>query len=105
MSVLTDKRYVQFDYLSRYSGIPIYYHKDDDKYVAGTDRWISDNTLYSEYIIRRNDTYDLLALRYYNNPTLYWVICAFNRIADPFEPPVIGSKIKIPTLANIEFLD
>ena len=104
MDILKNKTYKEYDYISRYSPSPYYYHSLDDKYITGTAKRLNPETLYSEYIVKVNDTYDKLALKYYNNPTLYWIICSFNNIADPFEEPNPGSKLKIPALANIEFI-
>lgn len=104
MDVLTNKSYKSYDYISRYSLCPSYYHRLDNKHITGTARVLSDETIYSEYTVKKNDTYDRIALRYYNNPTYYWIICSFNQIADPFEQPVPGSKLKIPALSNIEFI-
>jgi hypothetical protein len=45
-----------------------------------------------------------LALKYYNNPTFWWVIAYFNDIQDPFKP--LKDKrdtIKIPSISSIEF--
>ena len=103
MDVLQNKQYKQYDYISRYSPFPIYYHTIDDKYIVGRDSWIKSDTIYSEYIVQKGDTYDSLALRFYNNPTYYWIICSYNHIHDPFEAPIPGSKIKIPSFSNIEF--
>ena len=103
MNVLTNKRYKNYNYISRYSISPIYYHTLDDKYITGRDKWLKDSTLYSEYIVKPQDTYDKLALMFYNNPTYYWIICSFNHIADPFEEPSPGTVLKIPSFSNIEF--
>ncbi|MBO5712095.1 MAG: LysM peptidoglycan-binding domain-containing protein [Acholeplasmatales bacterium] len=103
MEILTNKQYKKYDYISRYSPMPIYYHNLDDKYITGIDKWLSNDTIYSEYIVQKGDTYDKLALRYYNNPTYYWIICSFNHIHDPFENPEPGSKLKIPSFSNLQF--
>ena len=105
MDILTNKSYKSYDYISRYSLCPTYYHTLDDKFITGRARYLSDETIYTSYTVRKNDSYDKIALRYYNNPTYYWIICSFNRITDPFESPVPGSILKIPSISNIEFLD
>ena len=103
MEVLTNKSSRQYDKLSRYSQFPFYYHKLDNKYIYGTTANLKDSTVYSERIVKRGDTFDSLALEYYNNPTLYWIICDFNRIQDPFTELLEGQTIKIPSISNIEF--
>ena len=105
MDVLTHKQYKQYNYTSRYAVSPIYYHTLDDKYLVGRDKWLKDDTLYQNYTVRKGDTYVSLALRFYNNPTYFWIICSYNRVLDPFEKPKVGSTIKIPSISNIEFED
>lgn len=103
MEVLNDKSYRSYDYISRYSAFPYYYHKEDNKYIYGTTSQLNTDIGYSLHIAKKNDTYDSIALEYYNTPTLYWVICDFNQIQDPFKKPEIGTKIKVPVLSSISF--
>ena len=57
-----------------------------------------------EVIVKEKDTYDTIALEFYNNPTYYWVICDYNRIIDPFTPPKAGTVLYLPSLnAGLEF--
>lgn len=103
MDVLEKKAYKFYAKLSRYSSIPYYYQTLDNKYVYGTCLQLNENTPYKIHKVKQNDTYDSLALQYYNNPTYYWIICDFNRVQDPFTEPEIGIEIKIPTMSTIEF--
>lgn len=103
MDVLTEKTYRDYAKLSRYSPFPYYYHTVDDKYVYGTTAYLKNTTLCRSHTVVKGDTFDSLALEYYNNPTLYWVICSYNRIRDPFTELKEGSTIKIPSISNIEF--
>ena len=103
MDVLRGKQYKSYDRLSRYSNFPIYYNTLNDKYCSGTTTYLNEDTDYILYKVVKNDTYDSISLYYYNNPTYYWIICNFNRIADPFEKPKPGTKLKIPIISNIEF--
>jgi len=103
MEILTNKKYIKYKGLSRYSSFPIYYNTLDDKWVGGTTQYLRDDTSYVSCIVQPGDTYDNLALHYYNNPTLYWVICSFNKIQDPFLDPEIGTILRIPVLSNIEY--
>lgn len=104
MEILTNKRFKSYDYISRYALCPSYYHTLDDKYITGTAKALSPDSIYSEHIVKNTDSYDKLALQYYNNPTFYWIICAFNNINDPFSTPEPGTALKIPALSNIEFI-
>ena len=103
MDKLTNKAYRQYDYISRYTSFPYFYDTEEDKYIYGTTAYIKSETPYVIHKAELRDTYDSIALKYYNNPTLYWVICDFNRIQDPFSEIEIGTLIKIPTISNISF--
>lgn len=103
MDELSKKSYRTYDFISRYTSFPYYYNKHDDKYIYGTTAQLQDDIGYIEHIIGRLDTFDSLALKYYNNPTLYWVICDFNKIQDPYTRLPIGAKVRIPSLSNISF--
>lgn len=105
MDVLKNKSYRDYQKLSRYNNFPYYFNKLDNKYIYGTTCWLKDNTPYTYYTVQRGDTIDKLALYYYNNPTYFWIICDFNRIADPYIELQEGSKIKIPSISNLEFQD
>ena len=103
MEALKNKSYIDSGRLSRYTPFPYYYHTKDDKYVSGITTYLKDTTVYTSYEVQRGDTLDSIALDFYNNPTLYWVICSFNRIQDPFTELVEGQVLKIPSISNIEF--
>lgn len=104
MDVLTNKQYKDYDKLSRYSAFPFYYHTQQEKYIYGKTAYLRDDTLYTTHTVTVGDTLDSLALHYYNNPTLFWIICSFNRINDPFIELVEGTTLKIPSISNIEFI-
>lgn len=105
MEILTNKKYRTYEGISRYSAFPIYYHNTDKKWVGGTTQYLRDDTSFSYYRTQVGDTWDNLALYYYNNPTLYWVICSFNHVQNPFKEPEEGTLLKIPTLSNIQYGD
>ena len=58
---------------------------------------------YVSHKLNAADTLDSLALKYYNNPTYFWVIADFNKIQDPYEELNEGDILKIPTFSNIAF--
>lgn len=103
MDILTNKSYKDYSYTSRYVSVPYYYHTKDNKYIYGITSYLDDTTPYTAHIVQRGDTFDTLALRYYNNPTLYWVICSFNHIANPYKNLKEGETVKIPSLSTIRF--
>lgn len=105
MDKLTSKTYRQYDYMSRYSGFPFYYNVEDDKYIYGTTANLRDDISYTLYEVKKTDTYDSIALDFYNTPLYFWVICDYNRIQDPLEHPIPGTKLKIPSITSLSFKD
>ena len=54
--------------------------------------------------VKSNDTLNSLALKYYNNPTFWWVIAYFNDVQDAFKPLIDKyATLKIPNIASVEF--
>lgn len=43
---------------------------------------------------------DLVALRMYNDPKLYWIIAEANDIIDPFTEVIEGLALRIPKVVN-----
>ena len=106
MDVLKNKKYTKFDYISRYAGMPYYYHEVDQKEVPGLGKNMLKNTSWVAHKVVSTDTLDKLALTYYNNPTYWWVIAYFNNIQDAF----INLKehfevLKIPSITTVSFGD
>ena len=104
MDVLTNKFQKTYDSVSRYSLCPSWYNKLFDKYVTELGTNLDTTTPYTLYEVQQGDTYDSIALKFYDNPTYYWVIMNFNRILDAFTVPIKGMYLKIPELSKIEFL-
>lgn len=104
MEKLKDKKIKDYDYTSRYSHIPYYYNTADKKYVYGIGAQMSKDTPYVAHQLKDTDTLDYLALKYYNNPTYFWVIAYFNDINDPYMSLVDNfDYIKIPNISGITF--
>lgn len=103
MEILTDKQYLQYDYISRYQEYPTYYHSYDKKYCNGITGYINKKSNYQKYIIQEDDTLDSLALKFYKNPSLYWIIADFNNIIDAFSLLQPGATLYIPSLQSIQF--
>lgn len=103
MERLVNKAYKEYGYFSRYTSFPYYYNTEDKKYVYGTTSHINQNATYVLHKVKQNETYDSIALDYYNNPTFFWVICDFNKVQNPFTKPAPDTMIKVPTLADIGF--
>ncbi len=104
MDVLKNKTYAQFDYTCRYTDVPYYYHTLDKKYIYGIGSNMYKNTEWVAHKVSNTDTLDNLALKYYNNPTFWWIIAYFNDIQDAFIH--LADKytiIKIPSISSITF--
>ena len=104
MDVLKNKSYKDFDYTCRYSGVPFYYHSLDEKYFFGLSSNLSKDTEYVLHEVKDTDNLDSLALKYYSNPTYFWVIALFNDINDVFIKLSDYYKVlRIPNIADIKF--
>ena len=102
--ILGEKSYQSYEYVSRYTPFPYYYHTLDKKFIYGTTAQLDKTIAYSLHKVQDNDTLDSLALEYYNNPTFFWVIADFNEIQNPYIKLEKDSNIKIPVLSSIKFI-
>lgn len=103
MGVLKNKAYKQYETMSRYSPFPYYFHTEDGRFTYGMTAHLKDDTPYQTYYVQHGDTLDSIALKFYNSPTKYWIICSFNRIRNPYKELIVGESLKIPSLSSIEF--
>ena len=106
MDKLKNKRYGSFNYTSRYTGVPYYYDTEAKRDVFGLGKPMLKKSAWVAHKVTSEDSLDSLALKYYNNPTLWWIIGYFNNIFDPFI--VLKDHfdiIKIPSISSIEFGD
>ena len=104
MDKLQKKSYRTYDYISRYTSFPYYYDANDEKYIYGTTSNLNTNSPYTLYKVQKNDTYDSLALKFYNSPTFFWVICDFNKVRDPYQELKEGDMLKIPSITELKFM-
>lgn len=104
MDALKDKNQKSYDYTCRYSSVPYYFNTNDGKYIYGVGTQMIKNTNYVAHKVLPTDTLDYLSLKYYGNPTFYWVIAYFNDIVDCYEPLINHFKvIKIPNISGVAF--
>lgn len=106
MDVLKNKKYAQYDYISRYTGVPYYFHSTDQKEIYGIGKNMLKDVSWVAHKVTPTDTLDKLALKYYNNPSYWWVIAYFNDLQDAFV--VLKDHfdtLKIPSITNITFGD
>lgn len=104
MDTLKNKNFETFDYLSRYTSIPYYFDTLSQREIYGIGTNLKKDTPYVSHKIKIGDTLNSLALKYYNNPTFWWVIAYYNDIQDSFiDLTKKYTVIKIPNIASIEF--
>ena len=104
MDTLKKKRFEQYNYICRYTPVPYYYDTLEDRDVYGLTSNLKKNTAYLSHKVKDDDTLHGLALKYYNNPSFWWVIAYFNDIQDAFIKIADYFRvIKIPSIASIEF--
>ena len=104
MDILTNKSVKTSKYYSRYNGINTYYNTLDGKYQLALKAWLKEGFNFTKYVVKDGETYDYIALKFYNNPTYYWLICDANRIIDPMKEPKPGDILLIPSLgSNLQF--
>ena len=53
---------------------------------------------YSDYEVREKDTWTNLSFKFFNTYKLWWLLCKFNNVEDPFAELKAGRIIKIPTI-------
>lgn len=106
MDVLKNETAHETDYISRYSVCNDYYHTLDEKYFTGIGYNLLKTSSYLEHKLKPTETLETLSLKYYNNPTYWWVIALFNDIEDSYINLMDKFiSIKIPQIANITFGD
>ena len=106
MNTLTNKKVAQTpdNYVSRYSGFPIYFHSKDQKFMRGLTENLDKNCPYVVADVNTWTNLDELSNYYYGRPDYYWVIADFNSIQDPFTPLFPKYKtLKIPSISQIKF--
>ena len=54
-----------------------------------------DPTFYTQYETKPKDTWTVIAHEFYNDITLWWIVCSANRIMNPVKQPEPGTILKI----------
>lgn len=104
MESLKDKQAKQYSYMSRYSNFNFAYNINDDKFIYEVTSQLSNGAQCITHVLKKTDTLDYLADKYYGRPDLFWVIADFNRISDPFiDITEYFKEIKIPSLTAISY--
>lgn len=50
---------------------------------------------YENYMVKRGDTWTLLAYKFYGDVKLWWMLCVVNNIQNPLEFPTPGTALKV----------
>ena len=53
---------------------------------------------YANYQVKPKDTWTNLSYKFFNTYKLWWLLCKFNNVVDPFKELEAGKIIKIPTM-------
>ena len=106
MDTLRNKRFETYNYTCRYTTVPYYFDMLEQRDIYGIGSNMKKNIAFVSHKVKPTDTLDSLALKYYNNPTFWWIIAYFNDIQDAFRPLIDQFEIiQIPAIASIEFGD
>ena len=104
MDTLTNKKFAKYDYTSRYLDVPYYFDTLAKRELYGIGSNMLKNSPWVAHKVRPEDTLEALALKYYNNPTFWWIIAYFNDIIDVFaELTATFDILKIPNISSISF--
>lgn len=104
MDTLKNKIYESYDYLSRYTQVPYYFDTLTQREVYGIGSNLLKDSPYVSHEVAPEDTLHSLSLKYYNNPTYWWVIAYFNDIQDSFVSlKDYYSILRIPNISSIAF--
>jgi len=64
----------------------------------------SDNDVIHTVIETQVGRLDLIAVMYYNDPNLWWVIAHANKVEDIFEELIPGMRIRIPAFDSVKLV-
>lgn len=104
MDTLNKKRFETFNYVCRYTPVPYYFDTLGKRDVYGLTSNMVKTTAHYTHKVKDDDTLHGLALKYYNNPSYWWVIAYFNDIQDAFVKLSDHYQVlQIPSISSIEF--
>jgi hypothetical protein len=61
-------------------------------------------TLYKTYEILEGDTWTNISFKFYKTIKLWWLLCKFNDVINPFVELIPGKFIKVPNESVVEML-
>lgn len=60
--------------------------------------------LFTTYEVLDNDTWPGISYKVYNTIDLWWLICKFNNVRNPFEELTVGKLLKIPSEELVDII-
>lgn len=78
----------------------VYEDKNSEKYFYNILKTVIipedlDEEYYDNYSVKFGDMWTTISYKFYNDVSLWWVVCVANQIDDATKNPKIGSTIKI----------
>lgn len=87
---------------SRYQNCVVIKEEDNTTWISGrsliTKKDFNDNIYYTW---QEKDRYDLIAHKYYNDPSYWWVVAEFNNKMHFLDEPENGEVIVLPSLETL----
>ena len=56
-----------------------------------------DKSKYRDYVVVETDSWTTISYKFFETVELWWLICKFNNVKDPFKELIPGTVIKIPS--------
>jgi hypothetical protein len=77
--------------------------RDGSEESLGTRRCIDTTPRQDDcfHVVSDSDRIDNLAYRYFDDPTLWWIIADYNEIFFPLQLPV-GAMLRIPSMEHVQ---
>mgnify|MGYP003338992599 CR=1 FL=1 len=86
----------------------IYTDKNDFKFyniLKGINIFPSENSEAEDvYYVKPIDTWTYISYKQYNTIDLWWLVCEYNQIQNPVEPPVPGTKLRLLKPKYVSFV-
>lgn len=60
--------------------------------------------LFTIYEVKENDTWTGISYKIYNTIDLWWLICKFNEVKNPFDELTVGRILRIPSDELVEII-
>jgi hypothetical protein len=103
--LIPDTNYNKFNfaYTNRYKYMTVYSSEGETFFETYNIPDIPKNAkdIYHQLKSGEEGRWDLISYKYYKTVSYWWLICLANDINDPFNSPLAGSVIRIPSLSYL----